>query len=100
MQEVGEEQGRKNRNLVRDDKPEIQKDTERLKGERKNGRELERREGRGRKSKKGKGREERIEEKRNQEQIGRECMRMVYNLFPSLVHYPVPVLQRISKATC
>lgn len=50
MQEVGKEQRRKNRNLVRDDKPEIQKDTEILKGERKNGRELERREGRGRKS--------------------------------------------------
>lgn len=99
MQEVGEEQRRKNRNLVRSDKPEVQKDTERLNGERKKGRELERREGRGRKSKEGKGREERIE-KRNQEQTGRACMRMVHNLFPSLVHYPVPVLQRISKATC
>lgn len=47
-----------------------------------------------------KARKEKREVKSSQEKVGKESMRMVYNLFSSLVQDPAPDLQRISKTTC
>lgn len=99
MQRGQKKQRPKPRNLVRDDKPEMGKQRERERGKERRGgskkREEKEEKGRARKEKQGKR-----EQKRSQEKVGREAMRIVYNLFPPLVHYPVPGLQRISKATC